>query len=74
MKTTKKKWSKETLKEFKFLIFERYLVARIKSDHKEYNFDFTTPVTVELCDTEDPARDVFIAEKLIETTLDVAAV
>ena len=46
-------------------------MARIKSGHTECNFDASSEITVELCDTEDPAKDVFIAEKFIENNADV---
>ena len=60
------------MKSFKFLTFDRYLVARITSDHREYDFDFKAEaVTLELCDTEDSSKDIFIAKKLIEENLDV---
>lgn len=50
-------------------------MARITSDHTEYNFDFKAePVSIELCDTEDPTNDIFIAEKLIEENSDVVPV
>jgi hypothetical protein len=73
VKCTKNKWSRarQYVKDFKFLIFDRYLVARIKSGHTEYNSDPSSEVTVELCDTEDPTMDVYIAEKFIENNSDV---
>ena len=71
MKSKKNKWSRESIKNFKYLTNDRYLVAKVTSGHTECNCDLSSAVTVQLCDTEDPARDVFIAEKLIEDSSDV---
>ena len=74
VKYAKNKWSKQSVKDFKFRIFDQYLVARIKSGHTECKFSPSTKVTVELCDTVDPTKDVYIAEKLIENNSDVVLV
>ena len=46
-------------------------MARIKSGHTECKSSPSSKVTVELCDTVDPTKDVYIAEKLIENNSDV---
>ena len=47
-------------------------MARITSGHTEYNFDFKADaVSIELCDTEDPNTDIFIAKKFLEENSDV---
>ncbi|CAB4010147.1 Hypothetical predicted protein [Paramuricea clavata] len=71
VKCTKNKWSRQSVKDFRFFIFDQYLVARIKSGHTEYNSNPSSEVTVELCNTEDPTKDIYIAEKLIENNSDV---
>ena len=59
------------MKNFKYLTHERYLVAKTTNGHKECNCYSLSAVTVELCDTEDPTKDVYIAKKFIEENSDV---
>ncbi|XP_028405181.1 tudor domain-containing protein 7-like [Dendronephthya gigantea] len=73
VKCTKKKWSRESIKNLRFLMLDRSLVARAANGLANYNLDPSSTVELELCDTEDPKQDVFIAEKFIASNSDVVS-